>query len=177
MLTETHTYAIYNSVMILSSRMSYAAVDADDDYCKLSMILSHVKHSLLYKLRPRTVNHLQFALPRTLRYFSIMDSTTLDRTIKSVAVKFERACWQVRLLNQQLDDLELRFKCSTENGNRVYNYNQRIKLCVIEGVRNVYYEYAQRIGDKLDDLRVQAMYTVGSTEGFGTEIEVDMTEE
>ena len=102
---------------------------------------------------------------------------TLERTIKSVAVKFERACWQVRLLNQQLDDLELRFKCSTENGNRVYNYNQRIKLCVIEGVRNVYYEYAQRIGDKLDDLRVQAMYTRGSTEGFGPEIEIDVTEE
>ena len=99
-----------------------------------------------------------------------MDSTNLESMIKSVTIKFEKACWQIRLLNQQLNDLEMRFKCSAENGNRVYNYNQRIKLCVVEGVRNVYYEYAQRISDRLDALRIQATHTEGATDGFGVEV-------
>ena len=102
-----------------------------------------------------------------------MDTIKLESKIKRVAAMFEKACWQVRLLNSQLDDLETRFKFSTENGNRVFNYNQRIKLCVMEGVRNVYYEYAQRIGDRLDALRVQAALTGGATSG----VEVSMNEQ
>ena len=35
------------------------------------------------------------------------------------------------------------------------SYNQRIKLCVADGVRSMYHEYALRMAEKLDSLRLQ----------------------
>lgn len=106
-----------------------------------------------------------------------MDCIDFEILIASVRTKFEKACWQVRLLNKQLDELETRFKCSNENGNRVYDYNLRLKLCITEGVRNIYYEYAQRMCDKLDALREEEAYSEDAIERIIEEIEVDVLEE
>lgn len=56
--------------------------------------------------------------------------------------KFRKACVQITVLNKCLDNMKSRYKkAKSENFNR-FRYNLRLKLAVIEGVRNMYYEYA-----------------------------------
>ena len=94
----------------------------------------------------------------------------LSLTIEWTQYRFERACSQVRQLNLRLDDIEARFERSMANGNDIYRYNLRLKMCVMEGIRNYYFEYAQRTGLDLHRLqnerqntappvRMQAQYT------------------
>ena len=86
----------------------------------------------------------------------------LEQTIALVHLKFQRVCRQIHLLNNHFQDSELRFLRSQRShdhtGSSVYkgacSYNQRIKLCVVDGVRSMYHEYALRTAEKLDTLKL-----------------------
>lgn len=80
----------------------------------------------------------------------------LDAAIAETDAKFKKACQQLILLNNQIDGIQVRYDRAAKHSGRVAKYNYRIKLCVVEGVRNMFYEYAVRLADKIDDLRRQA---------------------
>ncbi len=56
--------------------------------------------------------------------------------------KFRKACVQVTMINKQLDDCRERYSRAKADGYRSFRYNLRVKLAVMEGVRNMYYDYA-----------------------------------
>ena len=56
--------------------------------------------------------------------------------------KFRKACIQLKLLNKQLTDTKDRYSRAKDDNFRCFRYNLRLKLAVIEGVRNMYYDYA-----------------------------------
>ena len=56
--------------------------------------------------------------------------------------KFRKACIQLTLLNKQLADVKERYQQAKEDNFRCFRYNLRLKLAVIEGLRNMYYDYA-----------------------------------
>ena len=92
---------------------------------------------------------------------SIMDSLTIDQ----VDAKFQKACSILRKLNDQMDQLETRHARAGARGQKSFTYNQRIRLCVLEGVKDVCYQYAHRLAVTLDDMRREAGYIViGSDE-------------
>ena len=64
--------------------------------------------------------------------------TTFQRT----QTKFRRACIQLTLLNKQLGDMKERYSQAKADNFGCFRYNLRLKLAVIEGVRNMYYDYA-----------------------------------
>ena len=67
--------------------------------------------------------------------------------------KFRKACIQLKLLNKQLTDMKDRYSRAKDENFRCFRYNLRLKLAVIEGVRNMYYDYAYMKAEDVARLR------------------------
>ena len=67
--------------------------------------------------------------------------------------KFRKACIQLKLLNKQLTDIKDRYSRAKNDNFRCFRYNLRRKLAVIEGVRNMYYDYAYMKAEDVARLR------------------------
>ena len=69
--------------------------------------------------------------------------------------RFRKACIQLKLLNKQLHvtDMKDRYRRAKDNNFRCFRYNLRLKLAVIEGVRNMYYDYAYMKAEDVARLR------------------------
>lgn len=80
---------------------------------------------------------------------------SLDKrfTLTDSERRFRKACDQIVMLNQRLGDVQKRYKVAKRTNNRSFRYNLRLKLAVIEGARNMYYEYAYAKADKVAELR------------------------
>lgn len=67
--------------------------------------------------------------------------------------RFRKACDQIVMLNQRLGEVQKRYKMAKRSNNRAFRYNLRLKLAVIEGARNMYYDYAYIKADQVAQLR------------------------
>jgi anti-sigma regulatory factor (Ser/Thr protein kinase) len=67
--------------------------------------------------------------------------------------RFKRSCEQIVLLNQALKALQKRYDDAKRRNLRAFRYHLRLRLAVIEGMRNVYYEYAHEKAKKIAELR------------------------
>ena len=88
---------------------------------------------------------------------SDMTSSTEDLTseIRQLDRKFRRACDQILLLNNQIEDLQTRYDRAMKANRRSFRYSLRLRLATLEGVRNMFYEYASRCADELEELQNQ----------------------
>ena len=66
--------------------------------------------------------------------------------------KFQNACAQVLLLNNMVQDLQTRYDRAVKDNQRQYRYTLRLRLCTVEGLRNMYYEYACQSADEIEAL-------------------------
>jgi len=73
--------------------------------------------------------------------------------LTSAEERFQRACDQIVLLNLKLSDVQKRYKRAREENNRAFRYPQRLRLAAIEGVRNMYYDYAYSMAERVSELR------------------------
>ena len=80
---------------------------------------------------------------------------SLDKrfTLSDTERRFRKACDQIILLNQRLGEVQKRYKMAKRANNRSFRYNLRLKLAVIEGARNMYYDYAYCKADQVAELR------------------------
>ena len=67
--------------------------------------------------------------------------------------RFKRACDQIVLLNQKLSQVQKRYRNAKNENNRSFRYNYRLQLAAVEGVRNMYYDYACAKADQVAELR------------------------
>ena len=75
---------------------------------------------------------------------SVNMNADLRLRLRHAEVFFRRACEQVLLLNRQVEEATLRFHDADAASNKVSRYNVRLRLSVLEGVRNMFYEYAAK---------------------------------
>ena len=94
------------------------------------------------------------------------DTTATNRglmvEIIKTQVKFDRACNQVRLLNRKLLYLKRRCDLVPETDTRgpgSCHYHLMLRVSSLEGVRNMFLEYAQRTAETLMDLK-RELFTV-----------------
>ena len=87
--------------------------------------------------------------------------------LQDAEMKFRKASTQIMLLNKQLDDFKDRYSKAKEENMRCFRYNLRLKLAVIEGVRNMYYDYAYMKAEKVAAL---------SYDLFGETVEIQMSD-
>ena len=67
--------------------------------------------------------------------------------------KFRKACSQVVLLNNKIQDAQVRYDHAVKGGKKAFRYVGRLNLATLEGVRNMIYEYAARAADTLDRMQ------------------------
>ena len=67
--------------------------------------------------------------------------------------RFKKAFDQIVLLNQRLGQVQKRYKTAKSENHRSFRYNYRLRLAVIEGVRNMFYDYAYVKADQVAELR------------------------
>ncbi len=82
-------------------------------------------------------------------------SKKLDKrfTLMESERRFKKACDQIVLLNQRLGQVQKRYKTAKSENHRSFRYNYRLRLAVIEGVRNMFYDYAYVKADQVAELR------------------------
>jgi mitochondrial fission protein ELM1 len=80
---------------------------------------------------------------------------SLDKrfTLTDAERRFRKACDQIVTLNQRLGEVQKRYKLAKRSNNKAFRYNLRLKLAVIEGARNMYYDYAYVKADQVAQLR------------------------
>ncbi|KAK6178891.1 hypothetical protein SNE40_011376 [Patella caerulea] len=62
----------------------------------------------------------------------------LKVTLSETEYRFRRACEQVILLNNKLQDLQVRYDRAKRDELRPFRYNIRLRMSVAEGVRNAH---------------------------------------
>lgn len=95
-----------------------------------------------------------------LPYLEMDSISSLHVTLSETEFRFRRACEQVVLLNNKLQDLQVRYDRARRNELRSFRYNIRLRMSGVEGVRNAYYEYARQKADKVLYLRHKIRSTV-----------------
>ena len=67
--------------------------------------------------------------------------------------RFRRACEQIVQLNYKLDDLQCRYLKAKKENMKTFQYSLRLRLAVVEGLRNTYYDYAHQKAETVAELR------------------------
>ena len=77
----------------------------------------------------------------------------LQAQIRETDAKFKYLCDQLRMMNRTIKSIQVRYDRANNSGRRSFRYSLRIRLCVLEGIRNMYYDCALKVADQLDELR------------------------
>lgn len=85
------------------------------------------------------------------------------QTLSDVERKLMKSCAQLNILNKRLEEMTTRYTRAREDNFHRFRYNLRLKMAVVEGVRNMYYEYAYIQAEHVADLRRRL---------FGEEIDI-----
>ena len=79
----------------------------------------------------------------------------LVKEYKKTNMKFHKACRQVILLNNKIDSLIMRYSRAVWGDSRAFRYFHRLNMATIEGVRDMFCDYALQQAEKLDLLYEQ----------------------
>ena len=89
-----------------------------------------------------------------------MDAFPTYKAYSAMEVKFERACSQLTILNSKIAETQLRYDRAASVNRRSFRYSLRIQLVELEGVRNMYYQYARAKAEQLDLMKQQIIQTL-----------------
>lgn len=107
-----------------------------------------------------------------------VSSSILDKRFSLVDSerRFRRACEQIVLLNQKLEELQRRYNRAKDINQKSFRYSLRLRLSVLEGIRNTYFDYAHAKAEQVGELRrdlfgeiVQIVTGEESDDGFESE--------
>lgn len=86
-----------------------------------------------------------------------MDAFPTYKAYTAMEAKFERACAQLTILNAKIAEIQLRYDRAAAVNRRSFRYSLRIQLVELEGVRNMYYQYARAKAEDLDHMKQQIL--------------------
>ena len=66
--------------------------------------------------------------------------------------KFQRASQQATLLHSHIDELRIRYQLAADMNDRPFRYNIRMRIMTLEGMRNMFREYALRKAKQMQHL-------------------------
>ena len=82
-----------------------------------------------------------------------MSNEQMIANFRVVDAKFRRACHHIRMLNRRIEDVQVRYDRAFASAQRSFRYTHRLKLATLEGMRNMYYEYACLRADDLEQMQ------------------------
>ena len=83
----------------------------------------------------------------------------------AVENKFEKACAQLRTLNNKITNVQLRYERAASFNQRSFRYSLRIQLVELEGVRNMFWQYARKKAEDLDSIKQAILTSLAQSEG------------
>lgn len=89
-----------------------------------------------------------------------MSDVTDYEAFNQLEQKFNTACSCLKSLNATITRMQTRYDRASKVNRRSYRYTLRIRLVVMEGVRNMYYQYAMQKAEELE----QAKETLSDSE-------------
>ena len=98
-----------------------------------------------------------------------MDVIPTYSAYTTMEAKFEKACSQLTMLNAKIAEIQLRYDRAAAINRRSFRYSLRIQLVEMEGVRNMYYQYAKTKAEQLDFMKHQILQSLAQE----TEEEMD----
>jgi hypothetical protein len=87
--------------------------------------------------------------------------------------KFRLACQQIRLLNHRIEEAQIRYDRAYTINQRSFRYTCRLQLATLEGMRNMFYEYACHRADELEVLQEELIGAGLISESSDTEEEME----
>ena len=85
----------------------------------------------------------------------------LIKKIQHVDRKFRRARKQILVLNSQIESLLVRYQRSSDQGQKAFRCATRLQVTTVEGVRDMFYEYARLQCQDMDDLQCKLKQLTG----------------
>ena len=82
--------------------------------------------------------------------------------VKTLDAKFRRACHLVVIMNNQIKQLKTRYDRAAARNQRRFRCALRLRLATIEGVRNMFYEYASEKCGEIEDIQDQLLESESS---------------
>ncbi|KAL3886669.1 hypothetical protein ACJMK2_026649 [Sinanodonta woodiana] len=95
----------------------------------------------------------------------------LKRELTETEKKFRKACDQIIILNRKMESVQKRYNRANEANFGIFRYKLRLRLAIIEGVRNVYFEYANRKANNIVNLRRELYGEIVEIVTAGADIE------
>ena len=81
--------------------------------------------------------------------------------IRDLNRKFRLSCNQLIHINNLIEEIEVRYNRSQQEHRRSYRYILRLRLCSLEGIRNMFYEYAYAKADELEKMQLDLYNRTG----------------
>ena len=117
---------------------------------------------LPHKFTSLSKTNLIGIMVRTTSSFLDMETTQEEiYRIRDLNKKFRLSCTQLVHINNLIEESEIRYNRSQAENRRSYRYILRLKLCTLEGVRNMFYEYAYAKADELEKMQLDLFSRTG----------------
>lgn len=88
--------------------------------------------------------------------------------------RFKRACQQIVQLNYSLDALQQRYNKAKKDNHRSFRYSLRLRIAVVDGMRNMYYDYAHKKAEAIAELRQELFGEVVDIVSGETSTDIEM---
>ena len=75
--------------------------------------------------------------------------------------KFEKACEQMVILNGLMKDISVRIERAMKADNNIHHYTLSQKSHIVEGIKYMFYLYAKKKVEEIDDLETEFYNTTG----------------
>ncbi|KAH3710544.1 hypothetical protein DPMN_070030 [Dreissena polymorpha] len=72
--------------------------------------------------------------------------------LTSAERQFRYACRQVMIISRHLEEATLRYHVADRTDHKIFSYNIRLRLSILDGVRNMYYEFAAKKAAEIIEL-------------------------
>lgn len=82
-----------------------------------------------------------------------MEDTLTQKQLASIEKRFLLCCQQITLVDQKLDALQARYTRANQQNNKSARYSLRLQIATMEGIRNIYYQYAKAKGLQIAAIR------------------------
>ncbi|KAH3711368.1 hypothetical protein DPMN_070876 [Dreissena polymorpha] len=83
--------------------------------------------------------------------------TNIRFQLKTAERHFRYACQQVMIISRQVVKKTRRCHGVVRTGDTIFRYNIRLRLSILDGVRNMYYEFAARKAAEIVELQQRVL--------------------
>lgn len=92
-------------------------------------------------------------LEKSHSHTDLMDASFEYKYLTRIEKRFVLCCQQITLLDEKLDALQIRYMRANQRNDRCSRYSLRLQIATMEGMRNIFYEYAKRKGLEIAETR------------------------